>query len=129
LADVGLRLDEAKQLTAALQAEMVSAQVAVVGERRRSCVACGRRLAAFAAAGVRTDTPAAVLCDGDAGRHDRAGLVARGRRSHRALASRRPGCVAPTRRALRARAAGGPQSSNSVITPTDMLSPSLWSCS
>jgi hypothetical protein len=45
LADLGLRLDEAKQLTAALQAEMVSAQVAVVGERRRGCVACGRLLA------------------------------------------------------------------------------------
>src|SRR3954466_11480335 len=45
LADLGLRLDEAKQLTAALQAEMVSAQVAVVGERRRSCAACERPLA------------------------------------------------------------------------------------
>src|SRR5215203_2357738 len=45
LADLGLRLDEAKQLTAALQAEMVSAQVAVVGERRHGCVACGRLLA------------------------------------------------------------------------------------
>src|SRR3954449_6688385 len=44
-ADLGLRLDEAKQLTAALQAEMVSAQVAVVGERRRSCATCGRPLA------------------------------------------------------------------------------------
>ena len=41
LADVGLRLAEAKQLTAALQAEMVPAQVTVVGERRRSCEACG----------------------------------------------------------------------------------------
>src|SRR5215210_8032499 len=40
LADLGLRLDEAKQLTAALQAQMVSAQVAVVGERRRLCAAC-----------------------------------------------------------------------------------------
>src|SRR5829696_6820502 len=45
LADLGLRLDEAKQLTAALQAEMVSAQVAVVGERCRGCAACGRGLA------------------------------------------------------------------------------------
>ena len=45
LADLGLRLDEAKQLTAALQAEMVPAQVAVVGERRRWCAACGRPLA------------------------------------------------------------------------------------
>src|SRR3982751_7140372 len=32
LADLGLRLDEAKQLTAALQAEMVSAQLAVGGQ-------------------------------------------------------------------------------------------------
>src|SRR3982750_901783 len=45
LADLGLRLNEAKQLTAALQAEMVSAQLAVVGERRRSCATCGRPLA------------------------------------------------------------------------------------
>jgi hypothetical protein len=48
LADLGLRLAEAKQLTAALQAEMVPAQVTVVGERRRSCEARGgvRRLLA-----------------------------------------------------------------------------------
>src|SRR3954463_7992151 len=45
LADLGLRLDEAKQLTAALQAEMVAGQLAVVGERRRSCATCGRPLA------------------------------------------------------------------------------------
>jgi hypothetical protein len=45
LAELGLRLDEAKRLTAALQAEMVPAQVAEVGERRRACEACGRRLA------------------------------------------------------------------------------------
>jgi len=45
LADLGLRLVEAKQLTAALQAEMVSTQVTVVGERRRSCEACGGVLA------------------------------------------------------------------------------------
>jgi hypothetical protein len=36
LADLGLRLAETKQLTAALQAEIVPAQVAVVGERRRT---------------------------------------------------------------------------------------------
>src|SRR3954462_12032302 len=41
LAELGLQLAEAKQLTAALQAEMVSAQVAAVGERRRGCGACG----------------------------------------------------------------------------------------
>jgi hypothetical protein len=45
LADLGLRLTETKQLTAALQAEIVPAQVAVVGERGRSCASCGRRMA------------------------------------------------------------------------------------
>src|SRR4051812_44661051 len=45
LVDLGLRLNEAKQLTAALQAEMVSAQLAVTGERRCRCGACGRGLA------------------------------------------------------------------------------------
>jgi hypothetical protein len=45
LADLGLRLDEAKRLTAALQAEIVTAQVATVGERRRRCTGCGRPLA------------------------------------------------------------------------------------
>ena len=45
LAELGLQLAEAKQLTAALQLQIVPAQVAVVGERRRSCVACGRGLA------------------------------------------------------------------------------------
>jgi hypothetical protein len=45
LADLGLRLDEAKQLTAALQAEMVAVQLAVVGEHRRGCATCGRPLA------------------------------------------------------------------------------------
>jgi hypothetical protein len=46
LADLGLRLEEAKRLTAALQAEMVPAQMAASGECRRACEACGRRLAA-----------------------------------------------------------------------------------
>ena len=45
LAELGLRLEEAKQLTAALQAQMVPAQVTVLSECRRSCVACGRTLA------------------------------------------------------------------------------------
>jgi hypothetical protein len=40
-ADLGLRLAEARQLTAALQAEMVPAKVTIVGDLRRSCVACG----------------------------------------------------------------------------------------
>ena len=46
LADLGLRLDEAKRLAAALQAEMVLAQMAALGECPRACAACGRRLAA-----------------------------------------------------------------------------------
>jgi hypothetical protein len=45
LADLGLRLAETKQLIAALQAEIVPAQVAAVGEQRRCCSSCGRRLA------------------------------------------------------------------------------------
>ena len=40
-----VRLAETKQLTTALQAQIVPAQVAVVGEQCRSCVSCGRRLA------------------------------------------------------------------------------------
>ncbi len=53
LAELELRLDEAKQLTAALQAEIVPAQVAALGERRRSCVACGRVLASKGHYGAR----------------------------------------------------------------------------
>ena len=45
LAELGLRLDEVKQLTAALQAQMVPAQVTVLSESRRSCVVCGSVLA------------------------------------------------------------------------------------
>ena len=45
LAHLGLRLAETKQLTAALQAEIVPAQVAVLGERCRCCSSCGRLLA------------------------------------------------------------------------------------
>ena len=41
LAELGLRLEEAKQLTAALQARIVPAQVTVLSECRRLCVACG----------------------------------------------------------------------------------------
>jgi hypothetical protein len=44
-ADLGLRLTETKQLMAALQDQIVPAQVAVVGGRRSSCVSCGRKLA------------------------------------------------------------------------------------
>ena len=45
LAELGLRLEKAKRLTAALQAEIVPAQGATVGERRRWCAACGQPLA------------------------------------------------------------------------------------
>ena len=45
VADLGLPLAETKQLTAALQAEMVPAQVIMVGERRRSRMTCGCVLA------------------------------------------------------------------------------------
>jgi len=46
LADLGLRLDEAKRLAAALQVEMVPAQMAALGECSYACEACERRLAA-----------------------------------------------------------------------------------
>jgi len=45
LADLGLRLAEAKQLMAAIQAEIVPVQVTVAGEHRRTCVACEGELA------------------------------------------------------------------------------------
>jgi hypothetical protein len=45
LADLGLRLAEAKQLMATIQAEIVPAQVTVAGEHRRTCVACEGELA------------------------------------------------------------------------------------
>ena len=45
LADLGLRLAEAKQLMAAIQAEIVPAQVTVAGEHRRTCMACAGDLA------------------------------------------------------------------------------------
>jgi hypothetical protein len=45
LSDLGLRLAEAKQLTSALQAEIVPAQVTIASEHRSTCAACGGRLA------------------------------------------------------------------------------------
>ena len=45
LADLGLRLAEAKRLTAAIQGEIVPAQVTIACEHHRTCVACGRVLA------------------------------------------------------------------------------------
>ena len=53
LAELGLRLDKAKQLTAALQAQTVPAQVIVLGERRHDCLACGRVLASKGHYGAR----------------------------------------------------------------------------
>jgi len=53
LAALGLQLAETKQLTAALQARIVPAQVAVLGERRRGCTACGRVLASKGHYGAR----------------------------------------------------------------------------
>ncbi len=52
-AELGLRLDEAKRLTAELQAEMVPAQMAALGECPRACEACGRRLGAKGQYGAR----------------------------------------------------------------------------
>jgi hypothetical protein len=45
LGDLGLRLSEAKRLTASIQAEIVPTQIAVAGERRRACVTCESVLA------------------------------------------------------------------------------------
>ena len=45
LADLGLRLTEAKQLMAAIQTEIVPVQVTIAGEHRRTCLACERALA------------------------------------------------------------------------------------
>ena len=46
LAELGLRLDKAKQVTAALQAEVVPAQMTALSAYPRACQACGCRLAA-----------------------------------------------------------------------------------
>ncbi len=44
LSDLGLRLAEAKQLTSALQAEIIPTQVTIADEHHCTCAACGRRL-------------------------------------------------------------------------------------
>ena len=46
LAELGLRLDEAKQVTAAVQAAIVPTQMAALSTDPRACAACGCRLAA-----------------------------------------------------------------------------------
>jgi hypothetical protein len=45
LSDLGLRFTDAKQLSSALQAQIVPAQVTIAGEHRCTYAACGRRLA------------------------------------------------------------------------------------
>ncbi len=45
LAELGLRLDEAKRLTAVLRAQIVPTQVTALSECPRTCEACGRVLA------------------------------------------------------------------------------------
>ncbi len=78
-AELGLRLEEVKRLAAALQAEIVTAQVATAGERRRRwCAACGQMLACkghyratfrslFGDVPVRALRPLAWPCQGSAG--------------------------------------------------------------
>ncbi len=87
LAELGLRLAETKQLTAALQAEMVSAQVARVGERRRVCVACGRVLASKGLTQHRCYQPqsSGVLLGQTPARHH-----------HETLSTSRMGCFQPS---------------------------------
>jgi hypothetical protein len=70
LADFGLRLAEAKQLTAALQAEM--SRLTVVGERCRWCGICGGYYPAtfrslFGAVPVRVRRLLSCLCQGSEG--------------------------------------------------------------
>ena len=48
LVNLGLRLAETKQITAALQAEIVPAQMDVVGDPPRGCSSCGRSVVARA---------------------------------------------------------------------------------
>jgi hypothetical protein len=66
LSELGLRLAEAKQLTSALQAEIIPAQVTIAGEHRCTCAACGRRLAS------KTSCP--FPARGNPGREVRPGL-------------------------------------------------------
>ena len=78
LAELGLRLEEAMQLTAALQAEIVPAQMSALGECPGARVACGLKLASKGYYGARFrslfgDVPVRVrrllvcLCRGEEG--------------------------------------------------------------
>ena len=67
LAEIGLRLDEAKRLTAALRAEMVPPQVVEAGERRRVCEACGRALARATTGRRSAPCSATCRCGSDGG--------------------------------------------------------------
>ena len=80
LADLGLRLNEAKQLTAALQAEMVSAQVAAVGERSSLVRACGRVRWPAKATTVRRSAPCSATCRSGSGGCSSAPATARASR-------------------------------------------------
>ena len=82
LADLGLSLPEAKRLTAALQAQLVPAQVAALGESCRSCEACGQVLASkghygatfrslFGDVPVRVRRRRGARCGGRGGEHAR----------------------------------------------------------
>ena len=53
LAELGLRLAEVKQFATALQTQIVPAQVTVLAERCRPCVACWRVLASKGHYGAR----------------------------------------------------------------------------
>src|SRR5690242_7930257 len=53
LAERGLSLAEAKHLTAALQGEIVPAQMTALGECSRACETCGRRLASKGSSAAR----------------------------------------------------------------------------
>ena len=75
---VGLTLDEGKRLAAATQAEIVRAQVAVMGERHRWCEQCGTKLSSkgyyratfrslFGDVAVRVRRLRACKCDADTG--------------------------------------------------------------
>jgi hypothetical protein len=102
LADLGLRLEEMKRLTTALQAEIVTAQVATAGERRRRCTACDRPLAGkghyrttfrslFGAVPVRVRRLLVCPCHGTGEPKSFAALDPAAARSRRSWPTSRPG--------------------------------------